>query len=531
MIETQVTILKGVAPTAAESNRETVWSFEELKKRATSGALFGDFRRYSTARLLTARIGAFGKPLITAVLLRWLARGKAWIEDAHGQRRAIGLAAIAGLFRNFLRDFARKGRVVRSAYAMVNQLASAETIVPQLDLSASPVYVRTDLWFGVRAGGSVGHIAGVLNNLASFAGPAVFLTSDPIATVSPRIDTNVIVPREEFWDFTGIPAIAFNRTFVDAAARILNGHRIAFLYQRYSTDNYAGLIIARSRQVPFVLEYNGSEVWINRNWGTPLRYEDLAIRIETLNLQAADLIVVVSEPMRAELVARGVQPKRILVNPNGVDTTAYSPEVDDTAVRARLGLLGKTVIGFIGTFGPWHGAEILADAFGRLIMLRPELRSSIRLLMVGDGAKMHSVQEVIERHGIADICVLTGLVPQADGPRYLATCDILASPHVPNADGTPFFGSPTKLFEYMAMGRAIVASNLDQIGDVLRDRETAIMTVPGDPDDLARGLAELVDDAELRARLGAAARLDAVANHSWRDHTRRIVEALQEVCK
>ena len=58
------------------------------------------------------------------------------------------------------------------------------------------------------------------------------------------------------------------------------------------------------------------------------------------------------------------------------------------------------------------------------------------------------------------IAVLTGLVPQEDGPEHLAACDILASPHVPNADGTPFFGSPTKLFEYMAMGKGIVASNL-----------------------------------------------------------------------
>jgi len=69
------------------------------------------------------------------------------------------------------------------------------------------------------------------------------------------------------------------------------------------------------------------------------------------------------------------------------------------------------------------------------------------------------VVEALERHGTSDLTVLTGLVPQVEGRCYIAACDILASPHIPNPDGTPFFGSPTKLFEYMAMGKAIVASD------------------------------------------------------------------------
>src|SRR5262249_24315015 len=153
-----------------------------------------------------------------------------------------------------------------------------------------------------------------------------------------------------------------------------------------------------------------------------------------------------------------------------------------------------TVVGFIGTFGPWHGAAVLTDAFGRLLESRPDLRDRVRLLMIGDGVRMADVRAALARRGVASTCVLTGLVPQADGPRYLAACDILASPHVPNADGTPFFGSPTKLFEYMAMGKGIVASDLDQIGEILEHGRAALMVVPGDAGDLARGLAALIDD-------------------------------------
>jgi glycosyltransferase involved in cell wall biosynthesis len=218
---------------------------------------------------------------------------------------------------------------------------------------------------------------------------------------------------------------------------------------------------------------------------------------------------------------------KILVNPNGVEPDLYSPSVDGSAVRDRYQLHGKTVIGFIGTFGPWHGAEVLAQAFGRLITAYPHYRSSVRLLMIGDGVKMGEVTSSISAADVQDLAVLTGIVPQAEGPRHLAACDILASPHVPNPDGTPFFGSPTKLFEYMAMGKGIVASDLDQVGEILEHGRAARMVKPGSVDDLVAGLRDLIERPDERARLGAEARRLAVERHTWREHTRRIIEALR----
>ena len=275
-----------------------------------------------------------------------------------------------------------------------------------------------------------------------------------------------------------------------------------------------------------MLEYNGSEIWVQRHWGKPLKYEKLSERIELLNLRGADLIVVVSDPIKDQLVTQGIVADKILVNPNGVDPKVYSPDVDGSGIRSQYALGGKTVIGFIGTFGKWHGAEVLAEAFGRLLKESPEYQNQVRLLMIGDGPMMPRVKEKLLKFEVADLCRLTGFISQNEGPLYLAACDILVSPHLPNSDGTPFFGSPTKLFEYMAMGKGIVASDLDQIGEILKHGHSAWMVKPGDVRSLTGGLKVMVDDEETRKRLGKAARSEVMARYTWQCHTARIMNKL-----
>ncbi|MDX6578144.1 MAG: hypothetical protein QOE96_4097, partial [Blastocatellia bacterium] len=108
-------------------------------------------------------------------------------------------------------------------------------------------------------------------------------------------------------------------------------------------------------------------------------------------------------------------------------------------------------------------------------------------------------------------------------PALLDACDILLSPHVPLEDGSEFFGSPTKLFEYMAMGKGIIASRLGQIGEVLVDEETALLTEPGNARQLAEAILRLSRSRELRERLGAAARGAAIAEHTWKHNALRVL--------
>jgi glycosyltransferase involved in cell wall biosynthesis len=121
--------------------------------------------------------------------------------------------------------------------------------------------------------------------------------------------------------------------------------------------------------------------------------------------------------------------------------------------------------------------------------------------------------------------IFTGAVGHEQVPALLDACDVLVSPHVPMVDGSEFFGSPTKIFEYMAMGKSIVASNLGQIGEVLTDGETALLVEPGDAKQMSASIMRLAKSPELRERLGETARRMAVERHTWTRNAQTVLEA------
>ena len=322
------------------------------------------------------------------------------------------------------------------------------------------------------------------------------------------------------------------------------------LYQRLSLANYAGTRLARIIGVPHVLEYNGSEVWVARHWGRSLTFPRLAGLAEDVALRHADLVVTVSEVLGDELRERGIPPERILVHPNCVDADRFDPArftpADRATLLARYGIAeGSTVCGFIGTFGMWHGVTVLAEAIRELIERdRPWLqRWNVHFLIVGDGLLMPKVRDILGTADVTRYVTLTGLVEQHEAASYLAAADLLLSPHVPNPDGSRFFGSPTKLFEYMAMARGIVASDLDQIGDVLRrsyrmpalptgtcrpeEDRLAVLVTPGDRSELLAGLRFLVEHPDYRRALGSNARREVLARYTWDRNVDAILDRLR----
>lgn len=413
------------------------------------------------------------------------------------------------------------------------------------------LYLKTNLWYGSKVGGSIGHVAGVANGFQRLGYPVDLITAVPPAMVDEEIAfhqapslTAYSLPYE-----TNI--YRFNQRFEHEALK-MPLLQPGFIYQRFSIANFSGVLLSRKRNIPLVIEYNGSEVWIANNWGIPHRYQELAVKAEQVCLKHAHLIVVVSEVLRDDLISRGIEPRRILVYPNCVDPGIFNPErftvPEINQLRKRHGIgPDATVATFIGTFGNWHGIDVLAQAIRSMVDENESWLKEHRFhfLLIGDGVKMGVVREILSGEQYRPYYTLTGLIPQDKAPEYLAASDILLSPHVANPDGSRFFGSPTKLFEYMAMEKGIVASDLEQIGQILRNslrvdklpqgpptgenRELAVLCRPGDIGELIAGIRFLTQNTLWRRQLGVNARNEVTAKYTWSRHVTAILDTIKQL--
>ena len=348
------------------------------------------------------------------------------------------------------------------------------------------------------------------------------ISNDDIAGLS---DGNIsIIKPEPVGATRAIFEIHNNNIFTRGALPLIEQRPPDFIYQRYARFGWAGVVARLRTGRPLFLEYNGSEVWVGRHWDR-VGLLGLLARYERLNLAAAARIFVVSEVERRNLEAAGVAPGKIVLNPNGVDPDVFSPGIGGEQVRNELGVKdGETLVGFVGSFGPWHGVLTLAEAIRKIPDSHP-----IRFLMVGAGSLQSQVKELLKAETKQRRVIFTGAVEHEKVPALLDACDVLVSPHVPLADGSDFFGSPTKIFEYMAMGKGIVASRLGQIGEVLEHEKTALLVEPGDANELSDAIVRLAESYELREKLGAAARRAAIERHTWKRNAQRVLDAYSEL--
>jgi glycosyltransferase involved in cell wall biosynthesis len=376
-----------------------------------------------------------------------------------------------------------------------------------------------------NVGGGYSHATGMVNALRKAGHEVFFMASAWPLIGEPENGSFYPIPYERFPSI--IPEawrIFYNYRFVRQALPILRKEKPDFLYQRHSDFNCSGALLAKWLNIPLILEANASEVWVRENWGT-LHFKYLAHLFEDTAFAGASIITVVSKILKQQLIELGVPACKIVVNPNGVDPRRFHPNIDGGAIRQKYNLQNRIVVGFVGTFGVWHGIPVLAEAIGPVI----HQNSSIHFFLIGDGALKPEMKIKVEKEGLSEFVTFVGSILHDEVPTYLAACDILVSPHVPLQGNTPFFGSPTKLFEYMAMGKGIVASALGQIDDILHNGKNAITTEPGNKDELIAGIVKLAENPTLRAALGQQAYQDVLSEYTWDRNAQRVVEAYQQL--
>ena len=288
------------------------------------------------------------------------------------------------------------------------------------------------------------------------------------------------------------------------------------VYERYSLFSPAMSVVARILNVPSVLEVNAPLIEEQQRYRQLLDVKK-AETVLRINAGSADVVACVSEPVVRWVRGRVPAARTVLV-PNGVNTARITPRPPGRRNPHHL------TVAFVGTLKPWHGIPALLQAVALANQQTAEPDRCWTVLIIGDGPGLADLKSLAASLGVET--EFTGAVPPADVPGLLGECDAAAAPYPPDTPGQDDYFSPLKVYEYMAAALPIIASAAGQIPAILEDGRTGILVPPGEPAPLAAALTRLGADPDLRERLGAQARREAVERFSWAGVLARITSAL-----
>lgn len=305
-------------------------------------------------------------------------------------------------------------------------------------------------------------------------------------------------------------ALSANPDIHEALASVL---AFDLVYERYSLWSHAAMEYAVNAGIPGLLEVNAPLIEEQAKYRR-LIHASSAKCATARAFDAASLLLAVSREVANYVEQHTVARGRLHVVPNGVDPDRFGG-LNDNAEDA--GESRPFTVGFVGTLKPWHGVDVLVRAYALLREQAPE--SNLRI--VGDGPQRESIEQLADECGVRQAMTITGAIPPSDVPRELARIDVAVAPYPPVER---FYFSPLKILEYMAAKKAIVASAVGQVNDLIEHGVTGLLCPPGDPKALADALARLREDATLRVDLGRAAREKVVCDHTWDAVLHRILK-------
>ncbi|MFM1870703.1 MAG: Alpha-D-kanosaminyltransferase [Planctomycetota bacterium] len=249
-------------------------------------------------------------------------------------------------------------------------------------------------------------------------------------------------------------------------------------------------------------------------------------RAEGLAVRRADAVIAIGEALAADYVARGARAERTFVAPNGADLerlAAASAAATQATSALRAKLAGRLVVGYVGSLRPLEGVEALVDALAALAARGRDVHG----LIVGDGESRAALMARAAAHGLADRCTFPGRVPAGDVGAYYDLIDVFAVTRA--SSRVTDLVTPIKPLEAMGRGKPVVMSALPALRELGEAVGAAGYYRPGDVEDLAARLDELLGDAERRTSLGERARAWVTRERTWAVTVDRIEAAYRLV--
>ena len=319
------------------------------------------------------------------------------------------------------------------------------------------------------------------------------------------------------------PYLALFDSYRMAEAGSINLKGYDLIHERFNLLALGGAWASKKLGVPFVLEVNADLLEQRRFKGIQERglRRLFAIWATRVCFRTAAQIICISPRLKEHLQAKwNIEASKLTTLPCAADVEAFKPDYNSETVRKSLGLTTEPVVIWVGGFYPWHDLSLLLESFTLILQRRPDAR----LVLVGDGETRSSIQDTVTKAGMRHAVIMTGKIAHSEVPEMLSIADVAVVPSTPLTAGIGGTGTPLKLFEYMASGKAIVATALNEAADVIRHGHDGLLVEPGDVKKFVESTLKLIDDPKERRRLGQNAREQAVKQFSWEHYTRKLEE-------
>lgn len=304
--------------------------------------------------------------------------------------------------------------------------------------------------------------------------------------------------------------LAYNLAATKKIKEHLQNGKVDLLYERNAFFLYAGARLARKHNIPYIVEVNevAGEDRVRQQF-----FIGKAKSVEREVFDAADAIIVVSAFLKKKIESMGIRGDKIHVIPNAADASIFDPEKCDEPVREQLGIPEDAVVmGFIGWFVAWHNFGLLIEALGQL------KDKNVYLMLVGDGVLKDDIMASARQHGCEDRLLFPGAVKHTRIPNYINAMDICIIP------GSNEYRSPIKLFEYMIMGKPVVAPRLEPIEFIAQDGVEAALFESGNSKSFVEVVMDLVASTDKRQNMGSKARQLILDKHLWVHNAQRVVD-------
>jgi glycosyltransferase involved in cell wall biosynthesis len=302
-------------------------------------------------------------------------------------------------------------------------------------------------------------------------------------------------------------------------ARKLLGERCDWVYERFGVYQMLGRHFKRCG-IPWIVETNGALFHEAKAERSSIALVQWARRRELRVYREADVLITITEALKEIIVdAARVPADKIIVVPNGVDTSRFNPA---TAVPRRI--YAEPTIGLVANLFRWHALDLLIDAVSEL----DSEGIAFNIVVVGDGLMRTEWESHAHSLGFGERTAFFGQVPWSDIPSLIAGFDLCYSGQV-NLQIGKMYHSPLKLYEYMAMGKPVVASAFEDSRRVVRPDETGFLFEGGNKESLKRTLRSAWKARSRWKIMGEAARELVVREHSWKQRVRTMIGQIEEV--